>query len=320
MNHPVRYYLIGFLLLGSFFHSLAYGQEQTAVAPAKLGNQVATNPTPAAQPEFFVRGKLQQGGFMIGRVPPLSPDKKSKDNVKSVIYGGRELSLSPGDETKKIPREFFIAFDREDPLEQEITFVLANNSKLIKKFQIQKSIYDIQSLTGLNNQYVNPNVEQVALINSQNKQIVELRKTSDETNFSPLQTFIWPAEARISGVYGSQRILNGEPRTPHYGVDLALKIGTPVRAPQSGKVVLAQKFFMPGNIMVIDHGIGVQSIFMHLDHFQVKEGDIVKQGQVIAMSGNSGRTTAPHLHWQVNWYGKKFNAQLLPKNTDLAKN
>ncbi len=320
MNRPVRYYFISLLFLGSFFHSLAYGQEQTAVAPAKLGNQVATSPTPAVHPEFFVRGKLQQGGFMIGRVPPLSPDKNAKDNVISVIYGGRELSLSPGDETKKTPRQFFIAFDREDSLEQEITFVLTDNSKIIKKFQIQKSVYDIQSLTGLNNQYVNPNVEQVALINSQNKQIVELRKTSDETNFSPLQTFIWPAEARISGVYGSQRILNGEPRTPHYGVDLALKIGTPVLAPQSGKVVLAQKFFMPGNIMVIDHGIGVQSIFMHLDHFQVKEGDIVKQGQVIAMSGNSGRTTAPHLHWQVNWYGKKFNAQLLPKNTDLAKN
>ena len=269
-------------------------------------------------PDFFKRGQLQQGGFMVGKLPDISRDNPGK-KIVSVLYNGRRLSLSPSPDANQ-PSEFFIAFDREDANDQQITFVLNGGKKIVQDFQIKKSEYDVQHVNGVMKQYVSPDPEQVALIKQQNQEVVELRKTSDETNFSPLQEFVWPAEGQISGIFGSQRILNGEPRNPHYGVDLALKIGTPVRAPQSGKVILARKYFLSGNTMVIDHGIGVQSVFMHLDGFKVKEGDMVKQGQVVATSGNTGRTTGPHLHWQVNWYSKKFNAQLLPKNQKIAKN
>ncbi|MDI9313540.1 MAG: M23 family metallopeptidase [Hydrotalea sp.] len=294
-------------------------------------------------PDFFLRGQLQQGGFLIGKLPDVSRDNPG-EKIVAVIYGDRHLTLSPpinpatgaGDKpasnsaTKSAAksanastndaREFFIAFDREDPADQQITFVLSNGKKITETFKIKQSVYDIQHVNGVMNKYVNPDAEQIDLIKKQNEMVVALRKTSDETNFSPLAQFIWPAEGEISGIFGSQRVLNGEARNPHYGVDLALKIGTPVRAPQSGKIILAQKFFLSGNTMVIDHGIGVQSVFMHLDSFKVKEGDVVKQGQLVATSGNTGRTTGPHLHWQVNWYRKKFNAQFLPKNQKVAKN
>ena len=269
-------------------------------------------------PDFFLRGQLQQGGFIIGKLPDITRDNPGK-KITAVIYNNRRLALSPSADANQ-PPEFFIAFDREDASEQEITFVLSGGKKIVQNFQIKKSEYDVQHVNGVMKQYVSPDPEQIALIKQQNAEVVSLRKTSDETNFSPLQDFIWPAEGQISGIFGSQRILNGQPRNPHYGVDLALKIGTPVRAPQSGKVILARKYFLSGNTMVIDHGIGVQSVFMHLDGFKVAEGEMVKQGQVVAASGNTGRTTGPHLHWQVNWYSKKFNAQLLPKNQKVAKN
>ncbi|MGI9461244.1 MAG: M23 family metallopeptidase [Alphaproteobacteria bacterium] len=267
-------------------------------------------------PDFFVRGELQQGGFMIGRLPDISGDYPNK-TIRSVIFHNYRLPLlSKGDDGAK----FFIAFERMAPLEQTIVFVLNDGERLVRNFQLRKSQYDIQRIDGVKNKYVNPDPKQVAMIKQQNRQVVALRGTSDNDNFSPLEEFIWPAEGQISGVFGSQRIFNGEPRRPHYGVDLALDIGTPVMAPQRGRVILAKNFFLSGKTMVIDHGIGVQSVFLHLDDFKAKEGEAVKQGQVVATSGNTGRSTGPHLHWQVNWYYKKFNAQLLPKNKKAARN
>ena len=313
----MRHFLLLLVFLACPLPAIAQTTASAADSIADKGIKAAPDQT-ITPPDFFLRGQLQQGGFLIGKLPNVSQDYPGK-KIKSVIYNGRQLSLSPSDNEKK-PREFFIAFDREDAIDQQIIFVLNNGEKITAEFKIKKSDYDIQHVNGVMKQYVNPAPEQVEQIKKENAAVVSLRKTSDETNFSSLSQFIWPAEGQISGIFGSQRVFNGQPRNPHYGVDLALKIGTPIHAPQNGKVILAKKFFLSGNTMIIDHGIGVQSVFMHLDGFKVAEGDSVKQGQVIAASGNTGRTTGPHLHWQVNWYGKKFNAQFLPKNNKVAKN
>jgi len=110
-----------------------------------------------------------------------------------------------------------------------------------------------------------------------------------------------PVTGRISGIFGSQRVLNGEPRSPHAGVDIAAPLGTPARSPANGIIRLVVKdTFLMGNVLIIDHGLGVRSIFIHLDSIAVAEGDLVRQGEVVARVGQSGRATGPHLHWGVS--------------------
>ena len=124
--------------------------------------------------------------------------------------------------------------------------------------------------------------------------------------------FIWPATGRISGVYGSRRILNGEPKWPHYGVDVAGPVGTPVIAPAGGIIRLAQDdFYYEGGLIILDHGFGVTSAFLHLHSVDVAVGDRIEQGQQIGTIGSTGRATGPHLDWRMNVNGVRIDPQLL---------
>jgi len=114
--------------------------------------------------------------------------------------------------------------------------------------------------------------------------------------------FVAPATGRISGVYGSRRILNGQPRQPHYGLDFAVPTGTPLRAAASGRVTLADSFHFFGNLVVIDHGHGVNTLYAHLSGFDVREGQMVTKGDTVARSGATGRVTGPHLHFSLSWF------------------
>jgi murein DD-endopeptidase MepM/ murein hydrolase activator NlpD len=126
------------------------------------------------------------------------------------------------------------------------------------------------------------------------------------------ERFIWPAQGRISGVYGSQRILGGVPRSPHSGVDVAAPRGTQVVAPAGGMVALAEPgFSLEGNLIILDHGYGLFSSFLHLSRIDVKPGDRVVQGQPIGAIGTTGRSTGPHLHWAMTWNGVKVDPQLM---------
>ncbi|MGY0583956.1 MAG: M23 family metallopeptidase, partial [Paraglaciecola chathamensis] len=133
------------------------------------------------------------------------------------------------------------------------------------------------------------------------------------TDFS--QDFIWPAQGPISGVYGSQRVLNGQPKRPHYGVDVAAPTGTPVYAPADGVVTLfVPDMYYSGGTMIIDHGLGVSSTFLHLSKGLVQVGDNVKQGQLVAEIGATGRVTGAHLDWRMNWMNVRIDpALLVPK-------
>jgi murein DD-endopeptidase MepM/ murein hydrolase activator NlpD len=123
--------------------------------------------------------------------------------------------------------------------------------------------------------------------------------------------FHWPAIGRISGVYGSQRILNGEPRAPHYGVDVAGAVGTPIKAPAAGIVTLAADLYFTGWTVILDHGHGLSSVFMHLDSIAATQGQALKKGEVLGKLGATGRATGPHLHWGLNLFETRLDPQLL---------
>lgn len=158
-----------------------------------------------------------------------------------------------------------------------------------------------------------PDPVAVARAQKDSKQIKAARKIgSDITAFA--NGFIPPIDGILTGVYGSQRVYNGKPGRPHFGIDYAGKTGDPVKAPADGKVLLyVSDMFYSGGTMIIDHGHGISSTFLHLSDSYVKDGDMVKQGDVVAAVGASGRSTGPHLDWRINWFNVKIDPALVLK-------
>ena len=127
-----------------------------------------------------------------------------------------------------------------------------------------------------------------------------------------MQPFVWPIEGRITGVYGSQRVYNGVAGRPHYGVDVAAPVGAEVNAPAAGRIVLAHNnMFYSGGTLIIDHGHGLTSSFLHLSKILVEEGQEVQGGELVAEVGATGRVKGPHLDWRMNWRGARVDPELL---------
>jgi murein DD-endopeptidase MepM/ murein hydrolase activator NlpD len=244
---------------------------------------------------FKLKGEWQQGAMLIGNTIPGN----------QVWFNGRALSVSPNG-------DFVFGLDRDEKSEAELKIQAPGAVVQSFKYSVQKRSYDIQRLNGLPPKMVNPPAEVQQRIEDDQRLAREARQVdSPRTDF--LQKFIWPCEGRISGVFGSQRILNGEAKQPHYGVDVAVPVGTPVHAPAGGVITLASPdMYFTGGTLMIDHGQGVASAFLHLSQLKVKVGDVVKQGDVIALSGMTGRATGPHLDWRMNWFDSRIDAQLLP--------
>ncbi|MBD3767568.1 MAG: M23 family metallopeptidase [Gammaproteobacteria bacterium] len=176
---------------------------------------------------------------------------------------------------------------------------------------IASRTYDIQHINGLPNNKVNPNPQEVAEIQANNRLVAQTR-AKPSVSMTPQLPMIWPTAGRISGVYGSQRVLNGEPRRPHFGVDIAAPEGTAVVAPSDGQVVLVHpNMVLTGQTMMIDHGLGLMSIYVHLSDMNVSVGDYVKRGQLIGKVGKTGRATGPHLHWGMTWRDVQIDAAKL---------
>jgi murein DD-endopeptidase MepM/ murein hydrolase activator NlpD len=184
---------------------------------------------------------------------------------------------------------------------------------------IEKRAYKIQRIDGLPPRKVSPSPEDQERISKDRALVKKVRQTDDaRTDFA--QPFIWPVTGRISGVYGSQRILNGKPKWPHYGVDIAAPTGTPVKAPADGIVTMAHNdMFYSGGTLIVDHGHGLSTTYMHLHKILVKDGQGVKQGDVIAQVGATGRVTGPHLHWGMNWFDTRLDPSLLVPPMPEAK-
>lgn len=230
-----------------------------------------------------------------------------------VLLNGEEVKVSPNG-------KFVFGFEREADLEQTLELIYPDGQKAIKHIKLRKKNYNIQKVNGIAKSIMNPNSAAQKRAVKDSQMVRAARDTfSDQEAFA--SDFIWPLTGRISGVYGSQRIYNGEPGTPHYGIDIARPTGTPVVAPADGVVTLAvPDMFYSGGTMIIDHGYGVNSTFLHLSKLNAKVGDKVTQGQKVAEVGSTGRSTGAHLDWRLNWYQMRLDPRsIVPPMSQVTK-
>jgi murein DD-endopeptidase MepM/ murein hydrolase activator NlpD len=248
----------------------------------------------AADDGVELRGEWRQGSVIFGRAAPGS----------TASFNGRALRVSP-------EGRFVIGLDRDEPPQAKLVVARPGVATWRRTFEVRRRQYDIQRIDGLPPATVTPPPEAAARIARDYARIKAARQqeSSREDLFGG---FIWPAVGPISGVFGSQRILNGTPRQPHYGVDVAMPTGTRVVAPAGGLVTLAAPdMYYTGGTIMIEHGHGLSSAFLHLSQLHVREGQEVKQGDLIGEIGMTGRATGPHLDWRINWLDARVDAQLL---------
>jgi murein DD-endopeptidase MepM/ murein hydrolase activator NlpD len=249
-----------------------------------------------AQPAcaMTLQGDYVQGGMLIGQVAPGS----------QVTVNGKSVKVSKSG-------EFLVGFDRDAPLQHKLVVSQEGQAKQTRQFSIKAREYQIQRIDGLPSSKVTPPKRDWDRIKKEVVLVKQARKLNeDRTDF--LSGFIWPSKGRISGVFGSQRILNGKPKRPHYGIDVAAPTGTLVVAPADGVVTLAHPdMFYSGGTLIIDHGLQLSSSFLHLSKILVQQGQVVKQGDPIAEIGATGRVTGPHLDWRMNLRAARIDPQLL---------
>ena len=241
-----------------------------------------------------LNGARTQGGLVIGRVAPR----------ERVFLDSREVRVSPDG-------VFLIGFGRDAPSEVKLLVQNRDGVRVEKRLSISKRSYKVSHVNGLPESKVTPKPSDMKKIREDNAKIARVRKLdAAEAHF--MTGFIWPATGRISGVFGSQRILNGEPRRPHNGIDIAAPRGTPVVAMAEGQIALANSdMFLTGKTVMINHGHGLTSIYIHMDRITVKRADLVSRGQQIGTVGMTGRATGPHLHWGVSLFNTKLDPALL---------
>ncbi len=265
----------------------------TAKAGPALAALLALLPIASALGEpLTLTGPLTQGGLVEGRVTPGS----------RVSVDGSPVRVSPDG-------VFLAGFGRETTKATiEISYP---DGKLERRtLAVAPRKFDIQRIEGLPERLVTPPPEVQERLKAEAALVAEVR-TRDDARTDFLAGFVWPVIGPISGVYGSQRILNGQPRAPHYGVDIAVPAGTPVKAPADGIVTLAGDLYLTGWTVILDHGHGLSSVFMHLSEIAVREGSRLRRGDVLGKVGATGRATAAHLHWGLNLFATRLDPQLL---------
>ena len=207
--------------------------------------------------------------------------------------------------------EFVLGLGRDAPAQVTVLVRKANGTTETLSFAVKQRTYDVQRIKGVEQKHVDPPAELTERITREAAAVNKVRKRNDaRTDF--LGPFIWPAKGPITGVYGSQRYYNGTPKNPHFGLDIAGPKGAPVIAPAAGVVTFANNdLFFSGGTLIVDHGHGVSSTFIHLSKIEVAVGTVVNQGDLIARIGASGRATGPHLDWRMNWFEERLDPQLL---------
>ena len=241
-----------------------------------------------------IKNEWVQGGMVIGQTDPSHQLQFLNRNLRVNDMG-----------------YFVLGLGRDAPELAELIEVSGSGEKITHRFVVRQRSYREQRIEGVPKHTVD--VPDAAL--TRIRQEVSITKAARKENSSRqdfLQKFEWPAEGIISGVYGSRRVYNGQPRRPHFGVDIAAPQGSLVSAPVSGRVLLTHDdMYFSGGTLIIDHGHGITSTFIHLYKILVREGDRVEQGQPIAEIGASGRATGPHLDWRMNWFTQRLDPQLL---------
>jgi murein DD-endopeptidase MepM/ murein hydrolase activator NlpD len=235
-------------------------------------------------------GKFIQGHFIIGKTEPNSKVKIDKKQIR-------------------VSKDGYFAFGLARDRKYDVVITIVKNGvkeKIIKR--VQKRKYNIQRIDGLEEKMVTPPEEVYERIKKDNKLIAIARAIDTNLDFFK-DKFIMPVDdAIITGVYGSQRILNGKPKWPHYGLDFAKEEGTPIKAMLNGTVTLAEPdLYYTGGTLIFDHGHGISTLYMHLNEIFVKKGQKVKQGEVIGTVGSTGRATGAHLDVRLNWFDVRLD-------------
>ena len=239
------------------------------------------------------KGKFLQGHYIIGITNPLA----------KIIIDKKEVRVSKDG-------YFVFGIDRDRKFDVTITKIFDwKKEKIIKK--VLKRKYNIQRIDGLEESKVTPPESVYKRIKKENNKIGEARAINSNLPFFK-DRFIMPVKGIISGVYGSQRILNGKPRWPHYGIDIAAKQGTKIKSSGTGIVTMAEDdLYYTGGTVIMDHGHGISTIYSHLETLNVKVGDKILQGDIIGTVGSTGRSTGPHLDFRVNWFQTRLDPMSL---------
>lgn len=237
---------------------------------------------------------VQQGALVIGRVPPGSQVRHGERDLRVSGYGTVVLGVGR---------------DQRDPL--QLTVTRPDGSRVDAEIAVDRRNWPLQHVNGVPPRTVNPPPELAARI-AREQAAVTAARTRDDNRTDFAAAFIWPVQGRISGRFGNARVYNGQPGSGHSGMDIAAPTGTPVKAPAGGVVTFADAdLYLTGGTVVLDHGFGISSNFLHLSRIDIKVGDRVEQGQVIAAVGSTGRSTGPHLHWGMNWFDVRIDPLLV---------
>lgn len=266
------------------------------LACAAIAGSIAFGTTSVALADdapLVLNGQFTQGSLFRGQLPPGSEIELDGETLKQNAQG-----------------KFVFGFARDAKLNHRLNWTLPDGNSGERGITLQKREYKIQRIDGLKPSMVTPPQETLDRIRRDSVNVGKARAGVSELD-ALFTGFIWPAEGPITGVYGSQRVLNGVPKTPHYGVDVGAPTGTPVVAPAAGVITLSDDLYYSGNTVILDHGMGVYSTFLHLDEADVKVGDVLQQGDPIGKIGATGRATGPHLDWRLNLGKMRLDPALL---------
>lgn len=267
----------------------------SCVAPASPPPHSNLPQRPVRQTAFSYSGQLTQGGWIRGQVPAGTVSARL-DAVPLTLAGDGQ---------------FFAAFDRDAGRSATLVATLADGRIIESPLTVAPRAWDIEHVDVARTQG-KTDEEFLAIRKPELARIAAARAVQSPSD-GWRQAFIWPAKGRISGKFGSQRIYKGgEAGSYHSGIDIAPGAGAPIIAPADGVIVLAavQPFSLEGHLLIIDHGAGLNSAFLHCQTLDVKVGDVVRQGQLIATVGMTGRATGPHLHWSLTWRGARLDPLL----------
>jgi len=240
---------------------------------------------------------FEQGGLVMGQVAPGT----------QVWRGDRALAVDDAG-------RFVTGFHRDDPETVTLRWETPAGETASRVFPVTQRDYDVQRIDGLPGGMVSPPQKVIDRIIDEAARVKAARAHRSEA-MGVFGGFVWPVTGRISSIYGSQRILNGKPRQPHYGLDIAAPTGRPIQATADGIVRMADAdLYYTGGTVIIDHGMGVSSTYLHMSRLDVAVGDRVAQGEVIGAVGATGRVTGPHLCFRYNWFDKRLDPALLLPN------
>ena len=261
---------------------------------AALAQPAAAHDKPLEARNLTLTGQRVQGGVIVGRTEPGA----------RLTLDGRELRVSP-------EGHFVFGFGRKAATRAMLRVRYPGGAVEQHPLAVKARTYKVERIEGLPPKMVTPSEKDLARIQADHKLIKAARKRDIPTAYFA-GGFDWPVRGRISGVYGSQRILNGKPKSPHTGIDVAAPSGTPVLAPAAGEVTLAHRdMYYTGMTVILDHGHGLSSYLIHMSAILVRTGDRVKKGDPIGRVGATGRVTGPHLHWGMNWRKARLDPRLV---------